>query len=262
MEFVPEDPSLFRLAIHALKEFLPQAQMHISANGVRIRGMDSSHVCFVDYYLAKADCKSLKVDGDDIVIGVSTTILSQILAAIGITPASSSDIHLVCRIQDTKELQDKLLISYTNEKQAKNGEFEIQLLDISEDSIGLPDITYSGTLRTNTTDICTAVKEVSFFGDSIGMRLDENGFHISASGDYGKVKQTLEPTDKRVMELSNDGVEALYSTRYIVQIMKGGSVLSDSMQFDFDEEYPLRASFQFGKASYYNAYLAPKIVDE
>ena len=56
MEITPVDSSLFRAAIEAMKEFLPEAHLQIKADGVVIRGMDRSHVGFVDYFLSKEDC--------------------------------------------------------------------------------------------------------------------------------------------------------------------------------------------------------------
>ena len=105
------------------------------------------------------------------------------------------------------------------------------------------------------------MKEVGHFGDTILLRLDEDGFHMSTSGECGSVRQTLENTEDRDMELTEDFVEASFSTKYVNQIMKGGATLSTTMQLEFDSTQPLRASFRFGSDSHFVAYLAPKIVD-
>jgi hypothetical protein len=61
MEIVPTDSLLFRSAIEGLKDFLPEGTLRITSKGLSICGMDRSHVGFVDYLLAKVDCKILKV---------------------------------------------------------------------------------------------------------------------------------------------------------------------------------------------------------
>lgn len=261
MEFSPADPGLFRASIDAIKEFLPQAQLHISKSGIRIRGMDSCHVCFVDYFLSSEDCTTLNVE-EDIVIGVQAVVLSRILAIIGPSANSSELSEFCCLTLRTSNTLDTLVISYINEMTSKICLYEIPLVDISEDCLDLPDITYAATVYTNTTDIANIVKEVAYFGDTILFRADQEGIHIAASGDHGKVKQTLEPTKERVIELSEEYVEASFSTKYIQLIMRGGTSLCIKCTLDFDQEHPLRATFHFGKNSHYCAYLAPKISDD
>ena len=45
------------------------------------------------------------------------------------------------------------------------------------------------------------------------LRLDEDGFHVSAEGDGGMAKQTLENTDDRDMTLGSDFMEASFGKR-------------------------------------------------
>jgi hypothetical protein len=82
---------------------------------------------------------------------------------------------------------------------------------------------------------------------------------VSATGDTGSAKQTLENTEDREMALTEDSVEALFGTRYISTIMKSCAPLSASVQLEFESTQPLRASFRFGSGSHFVAYLAPKV---
>jgi len=251
MEITPVDSSLFRASIEALKDFLPQAQMHVSEKGIVICGMDASHVGFIDYCLSSEDCSTLKVDAPH-TLGIQTSILSRVL-----TSVSAGDRMTLC----LNASRDKLVISYANDRISKKALYEVPLMDIDEEHMALPALTYSATVKAKTSDVCHVMKEVGHFGDTLLLRLDEDGFHISASGDCGSVKQTLENTEDRDMELTEDSVEASFSTKYMNQIMKGGATLSPSMNLEFDPSQPLRASFQFGQASHFVAYLAPKIVE-
>jgi len=250
MEIVPNDSSLFRSAVEALKEFLPQVQLHISAAGIKIYGMDMSHVGYIDYFLAAADCAVLNVP-TPANIGIQMAVLSRALNAVG----AGDKVTL-----STKK--DKFLISYENAKMGKKAMYEISTLYIEEESMEIPETTYAASVKAKTSDILSVVKESATFGDTISLGLDENGFHVEAVGDAGTVKQTLENTDDREMELTEDAVHVSYGAKYIMQIMKGGAPLSTVTQLEFDETQPLKASFRFGVASYFVAYLAPKITAE
>jgi proliferating cell nuclear antigen PCNA len=252
MEITPNDSSLFRASIEALKEFLPQAQLQVTSEGVRMSGMDASHVGFVDYLLAKADCETL-TSTKSYSIGINMSILARTLSAVG---------HGDRVTLSLGKSKDKLIVSYTNEKISKKAVYEVAMLDITEDAMDLPELTYAANVRAKTMDISSAIKEVSHFGDCITLRLDEEGFHMSTSGDAGKARQTLENTEDRDMELTEDFVEAAFGTKYLSTIMKAGSPLSSVTQLEFDASQPLRASFKFGNGSHFIAYLAPKITDE
>lgn len=252
MEIVPVDSLLFRSAVDALKEFLPEATLQIKPSGVVICGMDRSHIGFVHYSLAKADCKVLKVISPQ-TIGIHMLNLSRVLANVG--AADSIKLSL-------NKAQDKLVVNYTNDKIGKKAVYELPMLTIDETPVDLPDLTYSAKVTAKTADIVGVIKEVGAFGDNILLTLDAGGFHISATGDMGSAKQTLENTEDRDMELTEDNVSATFATKYLSGIMKGCAPLASTTTLEFDGAgQPLRASFHYGADSHFLAYQAPKIVE-
>ena len=253
MEIVPNDASLFRASIDGLKEFLPNAELRISSECLKINGMDASHVGFVDYVLAKADCETLKVN-QTMTIGVNLGHLSTALSNVG-----AGDKVAI----STSKAQDKLIVSYTNTKLGKKALYEIPVMDIAMDAHDLPDLSYGGSVLMKTGDLVGTIKEVARFGDGIEFRLNDDGFVLSSSGDMGSVKQTLENTDDRemVMNSEEDEVFATFATKYILSIIKAGAPLSATTQVEFDGSQPMRVSYKFGTGSHFVAYLAPKIME-
>lgn len=253
MEIIPANSSLFRSSIEALKEFLPNATLRITSEGLRIQGMDASHVGFVDYYLARSDCTSIKLT-KSLIIGMNMHVFARVLGNIG------NDCNVSISLNKT---QDKMIVSYVHEKANKKAHFEVPLLDISEDTFELPELTYAANINAKTADIYNAIKEVSHFGDSMTLMLDEDGFHISATGDIGFAKQTLDNTEDREMTLADeDTISATFGTKYLMGIMKSGSPLTNTIQLGFDPNQPMRAAFRFATDSHFIAYLAPKIIEQ
>lgn len=245
MEIQIEDTALFRRSIDALREFLPQARFCISRDGIRISGMDASHVGFVDYYLSAKDCALLKAPKDTI-IGISTNILSKVLA----TATNAEHLTIV-------ESGDQLKLSFKTE--GKSATYELPTLEILGDSVELPEMEYSASISTKAADIISIVKDLSLFGDDVTLCLDEEGFHVRAAGDFGKGEMTLEPTEDRDMTLEGDSVEIRFGMKYLQQIVKSCGGLATYMEISFDSEHPLRVSSKFGKESHFIAYLAPKV---
>ena len=251
MEIVPKDSVLFKAAVDALVAFLPQAQLRFSEEGLAINGMDTSHVGFVDYFLSAADCTvwSLPLP---LTIGISTPVLARALSAVGAGEKVTLSVN---------KAKDTLTVSYVNDKLAKKAVYSIHTLDIDEEPMNLPEITYAALVVAKTADILSVAKEVAAFADAMTLNLDEDGFHLSASGDSGTVKQTLVNTEDRTMELTDDTVLATFGTKYLMTILKGGGPLSAMTKLEFDPMQPLRASFAFGTGSRFVSYLAPKIVE-
>jgi proliferating cell nuclear antigen PCNA len=250
MELSPADPKLFCAAIDALKEYLPQAQLCISTEGLRIRGMDVSHVGFVDYFLAAEDCATLTV-ASPVTLGVNLGVLARVLSSVGDAAVTLS------------QKKEMFVISYSNAKAAKKAVYEISTLDIDMDSLELPtDLTYAANVCAKTADVLSVVKEVGQFGEAMTLCLDGDGFHLSATGDFGSAKQTLENTEGRDMELTEDSVTVRFGAKYVMGILKGGAALSPNLQMEFDTTQPMRASFRFGHGSHFVAYLAPKVSDD
>jgi proliferating cell nuclear antigen PCNA len=243
---------LFRSAVDGLKEFLPEATLQVKSTGITICGMDRSHIGFVHYNLAKADCKILKVPVPQ-TIGMNMVNLSRVLSNVG----SADTIRL-----SMNAAGDRLIVNYTNDKIGKKAVYELPLLEIHEDAVDLPDLTYSAKVTAKTSDVVGVMKEVGAFGDNMVLTLDADGFHISATGDMGSAKQTLENTEDRDMELTEDSVTATFATKYLSGVMKAGAPLANTTILEFDSSaQPLRAAFNYGKESCFIAYMAPKIVD-
>jgi proliferating cell nuclear antigen PCNA len=158
--------------------------------------------------------------------------------------------------------RDRLVVSYTNEKVGKKAVYELPLMEIQEDAVELPALEFAAKIEAKTVDIASVVKEVGAFGDNMVLTLNPDGFHMESSGDLGSAKQTLDNTDDREMDLSEDSVSAAFGTKYLASILKSGGALSSTTNLEFDSSaQPLRASFRYGTASYFVAYLAPKITE-
>jgi proliferating cell nuclear antigen PCNA len=248
MEIHIADAHLFRKSMDALRDFLPQAQIHVAAEGLRIRGMDASHVGFVDYFLSSQDCQELRVPADT-VMGISTTILSKVLGTAG----NAEQLKLSYK-------EDRLCISFTGE--GRSASFEIPTLDINEDAIVLPEMSYGATVRARAGDMANLIRDVAMFGDEAILSLNDEGFHVRAEGDLGKGAMTLEPTDDRDMTLEGDSIEISFGMKYLQQIVKSCTPLAAYMEIAFDPAHPLRVTSRFGKASYFIAYLAPKVQED
>ena len=253
MQFIPSNSLLFRSAIDALKDFLPSAQMCIGPDGIKICGVDASHIGYVDYFLSVDDSELLTLNDGPMTLGINMITLARVLGQV-----NSGDKITLSVGKNT----DKLNVSYINDKMAKKSVYELCLLDIDCALIELPETTYNASVKARTADIAALIKEVAQFGDVVGFRLDEDGFHVFTEGDISKVQLTLENTEDREMTLEISTVSVSFAMKCISNILKGCGPLSPTVSLEFDDSQPLKAAFRFGEKSYFNAYLAPRVIDD
>jgi proliferating cell nuclear antigen PCNA len=238
----------FRRSIDAIREFLPQAQFRFTEDGIRISGMDASHVGFVDCFLSAEDCEVFRIPSASN-IGISTLILSKVLSSAG-----AADTLTI------SEVGDYLKLSFKTEGRSAN--FELSTLEIQEDTVDLPDMNYGAIVKAKAADISSMIKDLAIFGDQATLSLDEDGFHVKSAGDSGKGELILEPSEDRDMTVEGDSVEISFGMKYLQQIVRSCSPLSMYMELSFDNGQPLRVRVNYGKQSHFIAYLAPKISED
>ncbi len=248
MEVRITDAALFRKSVDALKEFLPQAQLRFSEEGIRVNGMDASHVGFVDFLLSNKDCTIVKLPSEA-EIGISMSVLSRAIA----NCATSDCITL-------SEAGDRLKIGYKTEGRSAN--FELPTLHIQDDVVQIPEMDYGAIIKAKSSDIAGIIRDLAAFGDNVTLCLDEGGFHVRVKGDLGEGELTLEPTEDRDMTLEGDTIEVEYGMKYLQQIVKHSSSMANTMELAFQDGQPLRVTAEFGKGSRFMAYLAPKVSED
>lgn len=253
MELVISESTLFKRAMEAVRDFLPEPEMNISADGMRITGMDAAHICFIDFLLSAEECDSLTCP-DPISLGISTGLITKVLSA----AATGSD---TITLSVTEE-SDQLGLRIENAAQARRADFELPLLDIEDATVEVPEMSYEAAVKAKTADIVGMVRDCALFGEVVTLRLDGAGFHMESTGDVGgKAKLTLENTDGREMTLENDPVEVSYKIKYLMNILKGGASLASVVDLAFQPDTPIRVVFRFGRNSHFTAYLAPNVRD-
>lgn len=250
MEVRIPDVTSFRRAVDALRDFMPQAELRISREGIRINGMDVAHVGFVDFFLSAKDCEAIKVPATNSNIGIAMSILGRVLA--------------MCAPQEPLTLAesgDRLKVQFKSE--GRSSQFELPTLHIQEDLVELPDLAYTAVVRVKSAEVSGLIKDLGIFGDDVWLKLDDEGFHLTVKGDSGEGHVALEPTEEREMTLDGDDpVEVEFSMKYMQQIIKHASSMAAYMEISFDSDKPLQVKTRFGKESHFIAYLAPKISED
>lgn len=240
--------SFLKNSIDAVKDIVVQTNVDWTEEGITIQGMDASHVALSNVFLSKKDCIFYHIK-ESITIGVDMIRLSKLL---GISDNEDS-LEFFIKSDDDATI-NMSLVSVDNKKRSH---FQIPLLDIDSESLNIPDMIYKGQVAQNSTNILNTVRDLSIFGDSVTLGIENDEFKIKVEGDFGKGerawKDGILQTTKNINELKQS-----YPVKYMLMALKGNCV-SPNVLLEMSSGSPIRISYSFGNGSKIINYVAPKM---
>ena len=70
-------------------------------------------------------------------------------------------------------------------------EFDMKLMDIDSEHLGIPDTSYDAVVRLSSAEFARITRDLSNVGDSVRISVTKEGVSFSAEGDIGKANLTL-----------------------------------------------------------------------
>jgi proliferating cell nuclear antigen len=69
--------------------------------------------------------------------------------------------------------------------QGRVSEFELKLMDITSENLGIPETEYSATVQMPSAEFQRITKDLTSIGDTVEITVNKEGIRFSASGDIG-----------------------------------------------------------------------------
>ena len=129
--------------------------IHFQSDGIRISGMDQSHVCLIRSYMS-SDTLSYIPPESEVTVGVSFAILSKILSA-----CSSSQSTTIRPSPDTGKLE---LFVMTDKGE---NHFVVSPMDIEEDGLEVPEMDYEVSRTFDTASLKDATDQAEKLGAEV-----------------------------------------------------------------------------------------------
>jgi proliferating cell nuclear antigen len=128
-------------------------------SGIALQAMDSSHVALVSMLLTADAFSPFRCDRN-IALGVNLTSLTKVLRA-----AQNEDL-LTLKAEDAP---DSLNLVFEDSARDRISEYDLKLMDIDQEHLGIPDTEYSSTISLPSAEfkrICTDLMAISESGMS------------------------------------------------------------------------------------------------
>jgi len=248
---------LLKKLIEATKELVDSANWDCSQEGISLQAMDSSHVSLVSMLLRADGFESLRCD-KNMNLGINMASMAKILKC-----ASNDDVITL----EARDETDALTLKFESPKGDKNSEYEMKLMDIDAEHLGIPESTYDVVAKMPAAEFQRICRDLSSIGDSVVIGATKEGIEFRATGELGSGKTTLmqhEDPDEEENEIAIDlqePVELTFALRYLNFFTKA-TPLSSSVTLSMSKDVPLVVEYRIGDMGYIRYYLAPKIEDE
>ena len=248
--------------VDAVRELCREVNWDVGPTGISMQSMDTSHVCLVNFTLSSEGFELFRCDRPG-TLGIDLENLAKILKCSGagdsITMRADAD-------------GDKLTLLFENDARDRVSEFDLKLMEIESDHLGVNDADYAATVTMPSAEYQRIVKDLATIGDSAAVSIssDEGNGNIKFAvyGDIGNASVTVKgregetPSDASIVAVDvEETVSATFGLRYLVNFAKA-TPLAASVQIALSKDLPARVKYEIADVGDVTYYLAPKMFDD
>ncbi|TPX38021.1 hypothetical protein SmJEL517_g00392 [Synchytrium microbalum] len=251
--------AVFKKVLDSIKDLVSDANFDCNDNGINLQAMDNSHVALVILSLKAGMFDPFRCDRN-LSIGINLASLGKIMKC-----AANDDV-LTIKADDQ---QDTLSLTFENNNQDRVSEYELKLMDIDSEHLGIPETNYEASIKMSSTEFQRICRDLMQLSESVIIEATKESVKFTANGDIGNGNVTLKagggsadkeddvPTE---IELQSN-VTLTFSLKYLVNFTKATS-LSKAVTLSMSNEVPLLVEYKVSDEGHIRYYLAPKIGDD
>jgi len=238
--------------IEAIKDIVSDANLECNENGISLQAMDSSHVSLVSLIIPSEDFEIFKCD-KPITLGLNLNSFYKILKC------SSNDDSILISCSDISEI---LIIVFESINNDRISEFELKLIKIDSEPLGIPETEYSAIISITSLEYRRISSEMITLGDTVQIGISKEGIKFEVEGDIGKATIFLKQIDKEkeiddVKINISEPVKMGFALRYLNSFSKA-TPLCEKINLKLCKDFPLQLEFRVIKSGFIRFYLAPK----
>jgi len=245
---------IMKQIIDSVKDLLTDCNLDITEEEISIQCMDSSHVSLVAVRLSAEAFDHYRCDRPN-ALGISTVNLAKIFKMM------NNDDRLTLKAEDEGDSLAMVFEGQTNDTIA---DFELKLMDIENDQLGIPDTPYKCTVKMPAKEFERIVRDLQVLGETCTISCSKEGIRFSVSGNLGtgniltRANANAEKEKDRVMIEMEEPVELNFALRYLNFFTKATN-LSDSVIISMSPEVPVVVEYPIDEIGHVKFFLAPKI---
>ncbi|KAF8585994.1 proliferating cell nuclear antigen [Ramaria rubella] len=180
-----EAASVLKRLLDAIKELVTDANFECSEEGISLQAMDNSHVALVAVNLEAEGFKSYRCDRP-MPLGVNLGSLTKVLKC-----AKDDDI-VTLKATDNGDI---LNLIYEAKNSDRVAEYDMKLMDIDTDALGIPDTDYEARVTMSAAEFGRICRDLSQLGESVRIEVSKEGVRFASDGEAANGNVLLKQTD-------------------------------------------------------------------
>lgn len=248
---------LLKRVLESVKDLVNDANFDCSSTGFSLQAMDSSHVSLVALMLRSDGFEHFRCDRT-LSMGMNLSNMAKMLKCAG------NDDIITMKAEDSG---DTVTFMFESPSQERISDFELKLMDIDSEQLGIPDTDYSATIKMPSGEFQRICRDLSSIGDTVVVSVTKDGVKFSTTGDIGSANITVRQNtavdkqeDQTVIDLQ-EPVTLTFALRYLNSFAKA-TPLSPFVILSMSKELPIVVEYRIADMGHVKFYLAPKIEDE
>lgn len=251
---------IFVAIFQLLKNWSSHINMHFESDKLYIQSMDKSHICLAnieikDKWFSEYQCPNtnkISVDSTHFAILMNYVLKHD---------------KLELKFDDAEE-PDKLFINFLNGSDSDKGKkgsfdhfFELNLIDVDEDNLGIPNVEYDIEFTIETKKFVELLSELNTFGTDLNIICNEELVELNANGENTKLKVNIPINDLDEYAISEgETLNISFSLTHLCK-MCTSIKMSSTVNVCLSSEYPMYLNYNLGDDSKVSFYIAPKVKD-
>ena len=246
----------FAALFRYLKINIQEVNLIFDKHRLYIQGMDSSQIGLFELVLLKDWFEKYEVT-EPATLGVNCEILYKMLNCLEKTQKI---------ILEFETLGDELSISFTSsEKGVVDKQFELPLMDINSQLLGIPNVDYTADLQLKGSIFEKIIEQLSIFADTVKISCNDQQVSLKTTKESSillgqmEVNINFEDMNEYLIEEEAD-ISLSFSLKYLNWMVQFTHLSSD-MNIHFMEEVPMKIKYDLENESYIQFFLAPQYDD-
>jgi len=216
--------------------------------------MDAAHVSLVALLLRKDGFEDYHC-GQPMTLGINLESMAKVLKCAG-----NDDSVTI------KAKQDADSVTFIFESKHKVSDFELKILDIDSDTLGIPEVEYKVHMTLPAPEFQKIVSNLQSWGETVQISTSKKGVKFSVSGENGtgnihlKAGSDIDSESEVVLDVTED-VSLTFALKKLSSFTKA-TPLSTKVNLSLSDDVPLNVEYMVEDLGYIRYYLAPKIEDD
>ncbi|KAG8944579.1 proliferating cell nuclear antigen [Tulasnella sp. 424] len=193
-----ESPVVLKKILDAIKELVSDANFECNEDGLRLQAMDNSHVALVSIELNAESFIKYRCDRP-MTLGANLASLTKVIKC------AKDDDTVTLRAMDEP---DTLHLTYEAKNTDRIAEYEMKLMDIDTDTLGIPETDYDATVKLSSSEFQRIVRDLSGLGESVRIEVTKEGVRFISEGESANGSILLKQSGGgKIERVKNGGVK-------------------------------------------------------